>query len=380
MGNEVFEQNLSLVDSGLACENYKPISCYTGAAVGAVIAGMSVADFCADPVAGARASIQTIQRIQEAAGPLRSFNGAPRTVNMVVSITMMWNSRVLIPGIDIPADSVWQVKEEQLIGREAYDQIMQQGYATFVQSEVMPRIIDQGYLQRYQQIAAQAAPEIDALLADMGIPIFNGAPSTMVPFEQLCGMRSMQEFYRDCYKIPDKLKEVSDFIFAETYARTEETWKAFDNPLFRGGWIGGWRTASAMVNPMIWESLVWPYMKRSAEQMISHGRVATMHLDSCWDRDIERFGELPQGCFIINTDGMTDLPRARQKLPKAALMGDVPPPLLTTGTPQQVTDYVNRLIDEVGPQGLFVCPGCDTPVNAKFENMVAMVKATNDWS
>ena len=47
--------------------------------------------------------------------------------------------------------------------------------------------------------------------------------------------------------------------------------------------------------------------------------------------------------------------------------------------PEQVTDYVNRLIDSVGPEGLFVCPGCDCPVNAKYENIVAMVKATNEW-
>ncbi|MDR0459701.1 MAG: hypothetical protein LBG68_04475 [Coriobacteriales bacterium] len=45
-----------------------------------------------------------------------------------------------------------------------------------------------------------------------------------------------------------------------------------------------------------------------------------------------------------------------------------------------MTDYVNRLIDEVGPEGLFVCPACDTPVNAKYENMAAMLKATNEWS
>ena len=94
---------------------------------------------------------------------------------------------------------------------------------------------------------------------------------------------------------------------------------------------------------------------------------------------MEKFAELPAGKFIINTDGMTDLTRARKLLPGVALMGDVPPTLLTTGTPEQVTDYVNRLIDSVGPEGLFVCPGCDCPVNAKYENIVAMIQATNEW-
>jgi hypothetical protein len=113
--------------------------------------------------------------------------------------------------------------------------------------------------------------------------------------------------------------------------------------------------------------------------MVSHGGVAVMHLESDWNRDIERFNELPQGHIIINTDGMTDLPRTRKLVPKAALLGDVPPTLVTTGTPQQVTDYVNRLLDECGPEGMFVTVACDTPVTAKYENMVAWIKATNEW-
>ena len=202
----------------------------------------------------------------------------------------------------------------------------------------------------------------------------------MVPFEQLCGMRSMSQFYMDCYKMPDKIKEVSDFIFAEKFAQTEEELKKYkDDTTFIGNWVGGWRTASALVNRKIWDNLVWPYMKPAAEQLIKYGKIAIMHLDQDWGRDIERFGELPAGKVVLNTDGMTNLPRARKLLPGYALMGDVPPTLLTTGTPQQVSDYVKKLIDEVGPQGLFVCPGCDTPVNAKFENLVAMVKTTNEW-
>ncbi|MDR0459703.1 MAG: hypothetical protein LBG68_04485 [Coriobacteriales bacterium] len=375
-----FTENLELALKGLACQNDKPISCYTGTVPGAVIEGMTVAEAVADPIEAARLALRMFDRLQEDAGPVRSFNGAPRPMNAVLIITMLWNSRVLIPGVDLPENSVWQVAEEELFGREAYDQIMAMGYNEFVQQKVMPQIVDADYMSKYLQIAAEAGPEFTAMIKDLGIPIFNGVPTTPVPFEQLCGMRSMPKFFMDCYKILDKLQEVSDFVYAERSQQTEETLSSFDNPMMLGGWVGGWRGASAMVSPKIWETLIWPYMKASAEQVARHGKVATMHLDSCWDRDIERFGELPEAKFVLNTDGMTDLSRTRKLLPKAALMGDVPPTILTTGTPQQVTDYVNRLIDEVGPQGLFICPGCDTPINAKYENLVAMVKATNEWS
>ena len=380
MANQVLENNLKLVRAGMNCENDKPITCLTGSAYAAVIDGMTVAQFIADPIEGARAAIRTIRKIQDEGGPIHSFNNVPGATNIAAIIGLAWNSRVLIPGIDLPENSVWQIKEECLVGREAYDQIMAMGYDNYINANIMPRIVDFEYFGRYMGIAAQGQPEFDAVFEEWGAPLFMGAQSTGIPFEGLCGMRTMQEFYMDCYKIPDKLKEVSDFIFEEKYAQTEEALKAPRSPISLGGWVGGWRTASAMVNPKIWESLVWPYMKRSAEQMVNNGAIAVMHLDSSWDRDIERFGELPQGMTILNTDAMTSLPNARAKLPKMPLMGDVPPSLLTTGTPQQVTDYVNRLIDECGPQGMFICPACDTPVNAKYENMVAMVKATNDWS
>ena len=103
------------------------------------------------------------------------------------------------------------------------------------------------------------------------------------------------------------------------------------------------------------------------------------HLDQDWNRDIERFSELPAGKIIINTDSMTVLPVARKKLPGYALMGDVPPQLFTAGTPEDVSEYVKRLIDEVGPEGLFVTAGCDLPVGAKYDNVVAMIKTTNEW-
>jgi hypothetical protein len=56
-----------------------------------------------------------------------------------------------------------------------------------------------------------------------------------------------------------------------------------------GGWVGGWRGASNMVNQKIWDKLVWPYMKELAELLIARDITPILHLDACWDRDIERF-------------------------------------------------------------------------------------------
>jgi len=341
---------------------------------------MTVAEFVADPVKGYKTSIETLERLEEDAGPLHTLNSAPSAFNMVVLISFLWYSKTLIPGEEIPADSVWQVKEQKLIERDAYDQIMEMGYNNFVQTNVIPKIIDIEYMNKYLGILGANAAQCNQDYMELGIPRMQAGMANMIPFEQLCGMRSLSKFYMDCYKMPDKLKEVSDFIFAETgAAKAKELEAAKDNPDIIGMWVGGWRTASAMLNPKIWELLVWPYMKASAQQLLDYGKVPIFHLDQDWNRDIERFGELPAGKVILNTDSMTDLPTTRKKLPGYALMGDVPPTLLTTGTPEDVSEYVKKLIAEVGPDGLFVCPGCDCPVGAKYENVVAMIKTTNEW-
>ncbi|MGE4353585.1 MAG: uroporphyrinogen decarboxylase family protein [Oscillospiraceae bacterium] len=375
-----YEQNLKLVHEGLSCENTKPISCYSGSAPGAVMMGMTVAEYVEKPIEGSLKAIEMYKRLEEEAGPLHCFNSTAGPANMVVSITMLWYSRVLIPGKEISANSFWQVQEKQLINTSAYDEILRDGYDNFINKNIIPRIIDADYLAESAKSVAGREHEVLEAYQKLGIPTMMNGFATMIPFEQLCGMRSMSQFYMDCYKMPDKLKEVSDAIFAEKSAQMEETLKAVKNdPNWIGAWVGGWRTASAMLNKKIWDKLVWPYMKASALQLIKYDKVAIMHLDQDWNRDIEHFSEIPAGKIVLNTDGMTDLPRTRKLLPKHALMGDVPATLLTTGSPEQVRDYVNRLIDNVGPQGLFVCPGCDTPVNAKFENLVAMVKTTNEW-
>jgi uroporphyrinogen-III decarboxylase len=77
---------------------------------------------------------------------------------------------------------------------------------------------------------------------------------------------------------------------------------------------------------------------------------------------------------------MTDLRRARKLLGEhAAFMGDVPAQMLAISSKEDVADYVKRLIDDVGQPGLMICPGCDAPATAKFENMVAMYETANNY-
>ena len=378
-----YDDNYQLLIDAINFKNKRPLTSFSGPAVCAMHSGMTIAELVADPVKGTYKTIDFIHEIDDECGGINLVNSIPTGLNMVVQISMLWYSKVLIPGIDIGENTVWQVQEKKLIDSDQYDEIIKEGFGNFAKKNIIPNIIDIDYMNKYLKIFAESQETIFNKYKDMGYPITQDfrCPTTMIPFEWLSGMRSMSELLLDCYTQLDKVKEVCDAIFEEKYAETEAGLeKVKTNRDVVGAWTGGWRTACAMVSPKIWDTLVWPYMKKSAEQVIHAGKISVLHLDQNWNRDIERFGELEEGKYILNTDGMTDLRAARKKLPKTCFMGDVPATLLTAGTPEQVYDYVTRLIDDIGPEGLIVTAGCDIPESATRENIVAMFKAANEWS
>jgi uroporphyrinogen-III decarboxylase len=76
---------------------------------------------------------------------------------------------------------------------------------------------------------------------------------------------------------------------------------------------------------------------------------------------------------------MTDIRKARQVLgDHMCIMGDVPPALLSSGTPEQVFEHCTKLVKDIGPTGYILQSGCDIPVDAPLENVKAMADAAED--
>ena len=106
-----------------------------------------------------------------------------------------------------------------------------------------------------------------------------------------------------------------------------------------------------------------------------------LHFDSCWERELETLKELPEKKCLLMLDGTTDMRKARAVLDdRMCLMGDVPSRMMAFSKPEEVYEYVTKLIDDVGPKtGLIVSTGCDCPLNAKDENVDAIIQATVDY-
>jgi uroporphyrinogen-III decarboxylase len=147
-----------------------------------------------------------------------------------------------------------------------------------------------------------------------------------------------------------------------------------------GTWLGGWRAASALISPKLWNRFVWPYYLKLVDALVAAGVTPVLHWDQDWTRDLVRLQELPAKKCILNPDGMTDLHKFKELVgDRMAMMGDVPATLFAAGTPDDIYNYVRNLVRLFGSTGLILCPGCDAPINARPENMEAFVAASREY-
>jgi uroporphyrinogen-III decarboxylase len=147
-----------------------------------------------------------------------------------------------------------------------------------------------------------------------------------------------------------------------------------------GIWVAGWRTASALIAPKLWDRFVWPYFVKIVDAVLAAGLTPVLHLDQDWTRDLIRLQELPAKKCILNPDGMTNMKKFKELLgDRMAMMGDMPASMFAAGTPEDIYNYVRDLVRLFDSRGLMLCPGCDAPINTKPENMEAFVAASHEY-
>jgi uroporphyrinogen-III decarboxylase len=345
---------------------------YMGVAFAPRYMGMSIAEFCADPNAALEVSLAAMDK-------LGGWDGCnlPGGGRIAPALTSLWMSHIAEPGRELPPDSLWQVMEEEVMTTEDYDTILAKGWNAFFM-EYLPRVINpqefmdfvgwnmangQARWQRYQE---------------KGYVIVSDAPvNVSIPFEYLCGGRSMTKFYFDLYRTPDKVQAVMDVMMEEFLAGLDTAPPVFG---IGGTWVGGWRAASALVAPKLWDRFVWPYYVKMVDALVARGITPILHWDQDWTRDLVRLQELPAKKCILNPDGMTDLKKFKELVgDRMAMMGDIPASLLAAGTPDDVYAYVRDQVALFEGTGLLLCPGCDAPINTKPENMEAFVAAAQEY-
>ena len=279
--------------------------------------------------------------------------------------------RIKVPeGDDVEA----QVLEGENWSVEEYDLLFDRGWLNFYAEVLVPRVsgMEPEGVPALQQAVMESAVKFCAECRQRGIvptyPLW-----TMHPFFSYSLTRSMVRFTEDLYYRPelvDRAMKVAIPEYIESLLRlskatgvkvvnvTEERAGAFFYPL------------------KIFERFWWPYTVQIVDALWSEGIVTWFHLDTCWDKNLPYFKQLPRGSAIIDLDGTTDIFAAKGLLRNhMCIVGDVSAADLCLGKPEQVEAYSKRLIDEVGGDGgLILSSACTLPGAIKAENFRAMLE------
>jgi uroporphyrinogen-III decarboxylase len=208
--------------------------------------------------------------------------------------------------------------------------------------------------------------------------ITNDSFVALPPFETLSMARSFGPFLLDLYRRPEKVIAAMNVMIAEDIealsSQIKTTKKLFGNTAIS-------RSANTFISPKQFEKFVFPYVKELAELYIPANLIMIFHLDQDWLKFLPYFKELPEGRYILQLDGATDIFEAKKIIgDRMCLMGDVPARLLKLGTTHDVEQYCRKLIDIVGQgSGFILSCGCDIPVDAKFENVKTMVDTAKNY-
>jgi len=284
----------------------------------------------------------------------------------------------VMPGRDrISDDQSLQVAEQELMTVEDYDKIISKGWNGFCE-EFLPRLRGRSLESldaNMKKLAAIRKRDAERW-KERGVPVLSGA-STMSCLMILSLSRTLTQFTLDLYRIPDKVEAVMDAMVDDLIENitndmrfTGLPWIYF--PLERG---------SCFYYPLkIFERFEFPYLKKMVDAFVAKGFTPMLHFDTDWTLNLPYLKDLPKGKCICELDSTSDIFKAKEILKgHMCIMGDVPATKLALGTPEDVTAYCEKLIDVVGKDGGFILStGCECPVDAKFENVKAMVDSVKN--
>lgn len=282
-------------------------------------------------------------------------------------------TRMRFPGKDgVPEDAPIQAIEQEIMTAEDYDTIIAKGWNGFCE-EFLPRVTGKPLekIDALQKLIMKISLDDAKVWEERGVWVLGGATvwsCTMI----LSICRTLTQFTLDLHRRPDKVQAAIEAMVPDLIQNVIDDIKVTGNP-----WVFfPLERGSAFYYPVrIFERFELPYLKKMVEAFAQQGFMNILHFDTDWTLNLPYLRELPKGKSICQFDGTTDIFKAKEVLgDHMCLMGDVPASLLTLGTPGEVAAYCEKLIDKVGKGGGFILStGCECPVDAKFENVKAMI-------
>jgi uroporphyrinogen-III decarboxylase len=203
---------------------------------------------------------------------------------------------------------------------------------------------------------------------NQGFPQFYGTVA-IAPFDSLSDvMRSTRGVMLDMYRRPDDVIAACDMY--ATFSIETPLMAMSASPL---AFIPLHKGADRFMSQEQFEKFYWPSLKKLMLGLVEDGYVPAPFAEGSYNHRLETIADFPRNSSLWLFDD-TDMKRAGEVLgDTCAIMGNVPASLTTTGTPEQMTEYCQDLIDLLGPSGNFILSnGCQVD-EARDENLKAMI-------
>ncbi|MBN2550214.1 MAG: hypothetical protein JXB15_13710 [Anaerolineales bacterium] len=211
-----------------------------------------------------------------------------------------------------------------------------------------------------------------ASIAGLGLPNTIGG-FTKAPFDTLGDtLRGTRGIMLDMYRQPGKLIAAMERIIPIAIDMGVRNANAGNNPFV---FIPLHKGADGFMSNKDFEKFYWPTLKAVLLGLIQAGTVPYLFVEGGYNQrlDIIVDSDIPAGHTVWMFDH-TDMKEVKKKLGGwACFGGNVPGSLLKTGTPQEVSDYVKKLIDEVAQDGGYILANGAVLDDSTPENVHAMI-------
>jgi hypothetical protein len=213
-------------------------------------------------------------------------------------------------------------------------------------------------------------------LASLGFPNILGG-FTKAPFDTIGDtLRGTRGIIMDMYRQPDKLLKALEALVPIMIGMGIGSAQQTGNPQI---FMPLHKGADGFLSDEQFKKFYWPTFKAVMVGLIEGGCIPFPALEGHWGSRLEVIQDVPKGKTMWMVD-QTDMAKVKETLGKnACLIGNVSSSMLKLGTPQDVRDYVKKLIDTAGKGGGFImCNGAFFD-EAKPENVKAMVESTREY-